>query len=266
MINDFYIQPLLGRQHNHNISIYKYVDDLTMVECRKLTEPSQIQGVVDNLSVWANGSKMKLNPVKCFNMNICFSRGPINHSSVVLENGILATVNEVKLLGVTIQNDLKWESHIKDLEKRASAKLYMLRCLVKYGLSQTDLLTVFVGYIRSLLEYAAPVWSGGLTQNQKDRLERIQKRALRIILRREYSDYDSALVISHLKTLESRRNDLCLKFFQKTLTFTDQFKQYLPQRQHNRSLRNLRKIPDFRCRTVRMQNSPIPFLIRLFNE
>ena len=59
----------------------------------------------------------------------------------------------------------------------------MLRSLVKYGLPKEDLITIFVGYIRPLLEYASPAWSGGLTQNPNERLERIQKRALRIILR-----------------------------------------------------------------------------------
>jgi len=178
----------------------------------------------------------------------------------------MAKVSEVKLLGITIQNDLKWDAHIKDIEKRASAKLYMLRSLVKYGLPMEDLITVFIGYIRPLLEYASPVWSGGITQSQTERLERIQKRALRIIFRRDYNDYTSALEQSQLQTLDKRRQDLCVTFFKKTLSLTDQFQQFLPQKQCTRTLRNSKKIPDFKCKTNRMQNSPIPNLIRLYNK
>ena len=172
----------------------------------------------------------------------------------------------MKLLGITIQNDLKWESHVKDIEKRANAKLYMLRSLAKFGLSHEDLITVFIGYIRPILEYATPVWSGGLTFAQKERLERIQKRALRIIFGKEYQSYATALTRSKLMTLESRWQELCINFFKKTLLCINQFKQFIAQRVHNRSLRKTTKIPEPRCKTKRMQNSPIPNLIRLYNK
>ena len=258
MINDFQI--------DNNIHIFKYVDDLTMIECRKLAQDSQMQEAADNLSVWANVNNMKLNPIKCLKMDICFSRAPVNQTSIILENCLLETVSEVKLLGITIQNNLKWDAHIKDIEKRASAKLYMLRSLVKYGLPKEDLITVFVGYIRPLLEYASPVWSGGLTQYQNERLERVQKRALRIIFRRDYDNYTISLAQSQLQRLDERRQYLCTTFFQKTLSLTDQFKQFLPQKHCTRTLRNSKKIPDFKCKTSRMQNSPIPNLIRLYNN
>ena len=199
-------------------------------------------------------------------MDICFSRAPVNQTSIILENCLLETVSEVKLLGITIQNNLKWDAHIKDIEKRASAKLHMLRSLVKYGLPKEDLITVFVGYIRPLLEYASPVWSGGLTQYQNERLERVQKRALRIIFRRDYDNYTISLAQSQLQRLDERRQYLCTTFFQKTLSLTDQFKQFLPQKHCTRTLRNSKKIPDFKCKTSRMQNSPIPNLIRLYNN
>ncbi|KAI8490542.1 hypothetical protein Bbelb_318100 [Branchiostoma belcheri] len=43
----------------------------------------------------------------------------------------------------------------------------------------------FCGYIRPTLEYASPCWSTALTQKQSDALERVQKRACRIILGQE---------------------------------------------------------------------------------
>ncbi len=63
----------------------------------------------------------------------------------------------------------------------------MLRLLKRYGVPRKDLLTVLTGYIRPLTEYAAPVWSGALTNNQKSRIERIQKRALRIVFGASYT-------------------------------------------------------------------------------
>ena len=44
--------------------------------------------------------------------------------------------------------------------------------------------------VRSTLEFAAPVFSSGLTQDQ---LEMVQKKAFAIILGRAYVSYESAL-------------------------------------------------------------------------
>ena len=214
MIND------AGNNEIHeNIHCFKYVDDLTMVECREQNVASnQLQQTVSNLCTWAENNKMQLNPTKCFKMELSFSRNPPNRPPITIGDHQLCTERETKLLGVHIQNDLKWESHIRNIEKRANAKLYMLRLVRQHELPRDDLITIFIGYIRPIMEYAAPVWSGGITLNQSDRLERIQKRALRIVLRNDYSTYNDALDICGLKSLQDRRKDLCITFFEKNIT------------------------------------------------
>ncbi len=63
--------------------------------------------------------------------------------------------------------------------------------------------------MRSVLEYGAQVWNGGLTMGQSEDIERIQKRALRIM----YPElkYHEALMESNLKTLTDRRDDMCVQ-------------------------------------------------------
>ena len=48
------------------------------------------------------------------------------------------------------------------------SKLYMLKSC---NISTTDFLTIYKGYVRSLLKYAVPVWNAGLTAKQVDVLE-----------------------------------------------------------------------------------------------
>ena len=140
----------------------------------------------------------------------------------------------------------------------------MFRSFWKFGRSYEDLITIFIGYIRPILEYATQVWSGGLTGAQRQRLERLQKCALRIIFRKDYHSYATNLNYKHWKVVEMT----CVTFFKKTLSCTDQFKQSIPQRVHNRTLRRANKIPEPRCKTKRtcMWNSLIPDLIRLYNK
>jgi hypothetical protein len=45
-----------------------------------------------------------------------------------------------------------------------------------------DLKAFYTGVIRSVLEYGAQIWNGSITGEQSNDIERLQKRALRIIL------------------------------------------------------------------------------------
>jgi hypothetical protein len=59
------------------------------------------------------------------------------------------------------------------------------------------------------LEYGARVWNGNLTQAQRNDIERVQKRALRIIV--PGYGYNRALQECELKTLQERRDELCVR-------------------------------------------------------
>ena len=71
-----------------------------------------------------------------------------------------------------------------------------------------DLLTFYCAVIRSTVEYAAQVWHGGLTQAQSNDIERIQKRALRIMDPFKY--YEQALTEAKIKSLKKRRDEMSI--------------------------------------------------------
>ena len=119
-----------------------------------------------------------------------------------------------------IAKDLTWDTHIGDVLGRASGRLFMLTRLKRFGQSVEDLVTIYVGFVCPLLGYAVPVWHPGLTEKQHQALERIQKRACRIILGGSYCSYQDALVIHvicNMPNLRSRRDKICLRFCYQTL-------------------------------------------------
>ena len=67
-------------------------------------------------------------------------------------------------------------------------------------------------YIRSVTEYCLVALHPSLTLEESQTLERIQKTCLRIILGDMYVSYDSALEMSGLRTLYSKREKICLDF------------------------------------------------------
>jgi len=70
-------------------------------------------------------------------------------------------------------------------------------------------------FIRSKLEQSASVWHSSLTKNNEIDLERVQKLALKVILKDKYGEYKSALRKLNIESLFDRRELLCLKFAKK---------------------------------------------------
>ena len=86
-------------------------------------------------------------------ITVCFSQDQDLPTPLCIFNKQLAEVNVDKILGVQINSDLKWSIHIGNVIKRASGRLYMRSTLKKFNLLVSDLNSVYVGYIRPLLEW-----------------------------------------------------------------------------------------------------------------
>ena len=124
-------------------------------------------------------------------------------------------VETYKILGVHLSSDLTWNVHIEYTMKKASKRLHALRLLKKAGVQMSDLVGIYCALIRSVLEYAAPVWSG-LPVYLSDVLEAVQRRAMRIIF--PHADYNTALCSAGLGSLADRRDAICAKFRLKAKT------------------------------------------------
>ena len=85
---------------------------------------------------------------------------------------------------------------------------------------------IYLTMIRSVLDYACQVWHSSLSGTQNDKLESIQRRALRVI----YPDlsYARALTRSGLPTLFSHRENLSKAFFKDMLSPSHSLHHLLP--------------------------------------
>ena len=99
--------------------------------------------------------------------------------------------------------------------------MFMLRKLKAAGLNSQELLIVYKGYIRPLLEYGAPLWHPGLTKQQVGQVENIQKRVCKYSLGRNYKSYTESLATLEMKTLHDRRVDISRDFLARYLLLID---------------------------------------------
>ena len=167
-----------------------------------------------------------------------------------------------KVLGLTLQADLRWNAHVDSIVPKAAKRLYILRILTCSNVSTNDLVTVYATLIRPLLEYGCIVWHFSLPLCLSDGLESIRKRALRIIL--PLYSYASALEALNLPSLLLRRESLCSKRFSKLSSLANpSFIHLLPPRRRdaNDSATSLRNSPNCTLpavRTERFKRSFIP--------
>ena len=90
-----------------------------------------------------------------------------------------------------------------------------------------DLVTVYIGYVRSIVEYTCPGYHGSIYVHQTQKIERIQRRACRFILGSTYTSCTDALTLTGLQTLEERRQDLYTQFVKKCTT-SEKYARWFP--------------------------------------
>ena len=179
-------------------------------------------------------------------------------------------VSKIKLLGVIITSDLKWEANTTSLVKRGNAGLQMLKLISKHSTPPDHLLRIFTSFICPILEYAAPVWHFGLTAEQSVRLERVQKRALMIVSKQAEMLYEELLTKFKIQTLEKRREKLCMDFGRKSLIHPIHKTLFPPQsttkRLPCRVAVPVDKLQPVRCAHQRLAKSFIPSFVKMYNE
>ena len=97
---------------------------------------------------------MRFQPVKCNMMQL--TRKHLNkiQASYTLEGTALENVDNIKYLGVTITNDLKWNTHINNICTKDNRTLGFLRRTLFSG-PQNVKEAAYKGMVRPILEHGA---------------------------------------------------------------------------------------------------------------
>ena len=129
---------------------------------------------------------------------------PLNQS-VTIDSTDLRQVDQHKHLGVTFNDHLTWKDNVHTISTTTAKKIGFLRRYQK-PLPQTVLQHIYKTSIRPALEYSSVAWTG-LSTTEKQLLERIQRKAERLITdetTRYDIPHDILLSRAGLATLSSR--------------------------------------------------------------
>ena len=248
--------------------IYKYVDDSTIAVAYKPGEIPPIQEILQRVSEWTKENNMKINPKKCAVLNYKFNKQPVSLPPVSIDGIQLKQESSVTLLGAKLSDDLKWSLNTENIITKCSAKLYMLSKLKAFKVSRHDLVKIWTTFIRPTTEYVAPLWHSSITAKETEKIERLQKRALRSIMGGDYPGYENALVMLKLPSLKTRRVELSKKFA-KGILKSQRHRKLLPEKRTNaRTVRGnvCEQLFEKTCNSCRYFRSTIPYCTRLINN
>ncbi|KAI8504744.1 hypothetical protein Bbelb_178620 [Branchiostoma belcheri] len=200
----------------------------------------------------------------CFSqaMLICFSRNIPALPPLSLGGEPVPVTNVAKGLGFIFDDKLSWREHVKSTVSKASSRLHYLRLLTKQGMSVEDLIQVYLSLIRPVLEYGH-VLLVGCSEDLAASMERVQRRALRIISR------GGRRSVPDLPSLKERREAAAVTLFKAMLRPDHPLHDLAPVQRHSATGRSLRNSHDFtipHARTKRLQQSFLHCAIRLYND
>ncbi|RMX50005.1 hypothetical protein pdam_00016659, partial [Pocillopora damicornis] len=121
------------------------------------------------LNTWpmqAETDKFQLIETKCEELQISFSRSADSYKAVTINNKPIQVVTNVKLLGLTISNNHKWNAHIENVIKKRFSRFYQLRQLKHAKEDPAQLVCFFSTCILPVSEYACQVFHNGLPNYQ----------------------------------------------------------------------------------------------------
>ena len=164
----------------------------------------------------------------------------------------IEVVENLKVLGVIYSSDLRWNSHVDMICRKAYQRIFVLKRL-KSNLPRACLLSVYNAFILSALEYCSPVFVG-VNDVNKEKIEKVRRRCHRIICGCDCQ-------CSSFTPLWIRRNNRALVFLKQIENENDIIHCLHPRRfQRSQQL----EMPTIF--TKRRHNSFVPFVTSLANH
>ena len=183
--------------------VASFADDTRLM--KQIASPRDVellQGDLSKVYQWADDNNMSFNNQKF--QHICYSANmDVDNSYSSPEGSQITRTATVCDLGVTLQNDATYSTHIVNVVSKARRKVgLILRTFTTR--ERIPMLTLFKSLVLPLLEYCCQLWSPWLL-GEKRALEGVQRSFTAKILNLRHLNYWERLKALGLYSLERRR-------------------------------------------------------------
>ena len=277
------IDEILGvpeRWIRGELEVKSYIDDFSCIEKirahdsifhvgqgkrKVLAHAPQSQCALYDVRRAAGEKHMKVNAQKTQMLCIYANYDDVR-SYISTDGKRLVSGDTLKILGFTFGRRPDCRAHLDCLLPKLRRRLWVLYNLKFSGMLPGDMLFVYKAVIRPVADFAAPAYHTLLTQGQSDCLERIQRRAFKIIFGNDVS-YATVLREMNITSLKERREELVRRFASKAARNPRFCEKWFPKHYdtgHN--TRRPKRYREFLPRTNRLAKSPLFVMRRMLNE
>jgi hypothetical protein len=195
-----------------------FADDTKIYRCiNTIRDCITLQYDIDKMTAWGNAWGLKFNESKCQVISV-ISSIPKFLYQYKLGDVLLTRVNEVTDLGINISSNLKWNSHLNSITRKALkafSRLWLIVRTVGFDSPPKIKQTLYISLVRSVIEFGSTIWSP-LSKELLSTLESVQRKATNIIINNKprwiqgYKNYKERLIECHLLPTSYRReiNDI----------------------------------------------------------
>ena len=224
-------------------NIHNYADDNTITSFSNSLQ-NLIKSLEDESKTalsWLNKNNMIANPGKFHAIFVTKNRNDTSNFKINIGDKLITSETWVKLLGIKIDNNLNFDLHIKDICKVASGQLNAL-CRLKSFLDFKAKYILIQSFIYANFNYCPLIWHFSSSKSLQ-KIESIQKRALRFLYSDYESDYEALLTKAGKTTMNVYRlKVLCTEIYKSLNSFSPVFiKDIFKPNTSSRSLRAQRQ-------------------------
>jgi hypothetical protein len=179
----------INKLHLHS-NIFMYCDDISLTTSAR--NPEQLKIYLEEdlrmIAEWldchflvANSNKTKY---VLFHNRKYQEYFIINPLHIQFKNSIINRVESIRLLGLQIDENLNFHAHVNSIQAKIVPFLYALKRIRSF-ITEKTAMSMYFAYINSRFEYMICLW-GTTPKYLMDSIEILQRKALRIVLKKNY--------------------------------------------------------------------------------
>jgi len=163
------------------IYVFMVLDDITIYVPIRSASKNVSQGIAQ-AHQWSLSNNTLLNDSKIAILNVALSERLGINDPVTYDGTDIHPADSATFLGLTADKTLIFSEHTTNVASKCNSRLHLMRQLRQMGMNSEGLLTFYKTNVKAVTSYAAPAWFCFISENNKRKLESIQRTATRIIL------------------------------------------------------------------------------------
>ena len=188
-----------------NSDLHNFADDNT-ISCvssslNELISKLEREGSI--ATQWFRDNSMIVNPGKFQAIIIDLKNQKNNPQKLTIDGKVITSSENVTLLGLEVDSKLNFDEHISKLCNKSAGQLNVL-CRIRHLIGLEERKILINSFIYSNFNYCPLVWHFS-SRKSINKIENIQKRALRFLLNDYSSDYKTLLKKTNKCTMEVKR-------------------------------------------------------------